>query len=115
LRSSWKRLALDEKHRFLALDVDLVAHMGAYLSQFAPLIPTLGAVLSPGVYDISTCHVRVRGVYTNTAHLVHFATRAPLDLFREMAARSGFFDELCAAVSWEQTTTARGGDIVSAC
>jgi carbon-monoxide dehydrogenase large subunit len=67
------RLALDEKHRFLALDVDLVADMGAYLSQFAPLIPTLGAVLSPGVYDISTCHVRVRGVYTNTV---------PVDAYR---------------------------------
>ncbi|MGA8697218.1 MAG: molybdopterin cofactor-binding domain-containing protein, partial [Xanthobacteraceae bacterium] len=67
------RLALDDKHRFLALDVDLVANMGAYLSQFAPLIPTLGAVLSPGVYDISTCHVRVRGVYTNTV---------PVDAYR---------------------------------
>jgi carbon-monoxide dehydrogenase large subunit len=67
------RLALDEKHRFLGLDVDLVANMGAYLSQFAPLIPTLGAVLSPGVYDISTCHVRVRGVYTNTV---------PVDAYR---------------------------------
>jgi aerobic carbon-monoxide dehydrogenase large subunit len=67
------RLALDEKHRFLALDVDLVANMGAYLSQFAPLIPTLGAVLSPGVYDISACHVRVRGVYTNTV---------PVDAYR---------------------------------
>jgi carbon-monoxide dehydrogenase large subunit len=67
------RLALDENHRFLALHVDLVANMGAYLSQFAPLIPTLGAVLSPGVYDISTCHVRVRGVYTNTV---------PVDAYR---------------------------------
>jgi aerobic carbon-monoxide dehydrogenase large subunit len=67
------RLALDEKHRFLALDIDLVANMGAYLSQFAPLIPTLGAVLSPGVYDISRCHVRVRGVYTNTV---------PVDAYR---------------------------------
>jgi aerobic carbon-monoxide dehydrogenase large subunit len=67
------RLALDEKHRFLALDVDLVANMGAYLSQFAPLIPMLGAVLSPGVYDIPTCHVRVRGVYTNTV---------PVDAYR---------------------------------
>jgi aerobic carbon-monoxide dehydrogenase large subunit len=66
-------LALDEKNRFLALDVDLVANMGAYLSQFAPLIPTLGAVLSPGVYDISTCHIRVRGVYTNTV---------PVDAYR---------------------------------
>jgi aerobic carbon-monoxide dehydrogenase large subunit len=67
------RLALNEGHRFLALDVDLVANMGAYLSQFAPLIPTLGAVLSPGVYDIPTCHVRVRGVYTNTV---------PVDAYR---------------------------------
>jgi aerobic carbon-monoxide dehydrogenase large subunit len=67
------RLALNEDHRFVALDVDLVANMGAYLSQFAPLIPTLGAVLSPGVYDIPTCHVRVRGVYTNTV---------PVDAYR---------------------------------
>jgi aerobic carbon-monoxide dehydrogenase large subunit len=67
------RLALDENHRFLALDVDLVANMGAYLSQFAPLIPMLGAALSPGVYDIPTCHVRVRGVYTNTV---------PVDAYR---------------------------------
>jgi len=67
------RLALDEKHRFLALHIDLVANMGAYLSQFAPLIPTLGAVLSPGVYGIPICHVRVRGVYTNTV---------PVDAYR---------------------------------
>jgi carbon-monoxide dehydrogenase large subunit len=67
------RLALDESYRFLALDVDLVANMGAYLSQFAPLIPMLGAALSPGVYAIPTCHVRVRGVYTNTV---------PVDAYR---------------------------------
>jgi carbon-monoxide dehydrogenase large subunit len=67
------RLALDADHRFLALEVDLVANMGAYLSQFAPLIPTLGAVLSPGVYAIPACHVRVRGVYTNTV---------PVDAYR---------------------------------
>jgi aerobic carbon-monoxide dehydrogenase large subunit len=67
------RLALDEKHRFLALDVDLIANMGAYLSQFAPAIPTLGAVLSTGIYDIPSCHVRVRGVYTNTV---------PVDAYR---------------------------------
>lgn len=67
------RFALDGNHRFLALDVDLVANMGAYLSQFAPLIPMLGAVLSTGVYDIPKCHVRVRGVYTNTV---------PVDAYR---------------------------------
>ncbi len=61
------------RHRFLALDVDLVADMGAYLSCYAPFIPYLGAGMSPGVYDIPACHVRVRGVYTNTV---------PVDAYR---------------------------------
>ena len=59
--------------RFLALDVDLVADMGAYLSCYAPYIPFIGAGMSPGVYDIPTCHVRVRGVFTNTV---------PVDAYR---------------------------------
>ena len=67
------RLALNEQHRFLSLDVDLVADMGAYLSQFAPFIPVLGAGLSPGIYDIPACHIRVRGIYTNTV---------PVDAYR---------------------------------
>ena len=67
------RLALDERHRFLALDIDLIADMGAYLSQFAPFIPYLGAGLSPGVYDIPACHVRVRAAYTNSV---------PVDAYR---------------------------------
>lgn len=67
------RLALDEQHRFLALDIDLIADMGAYLSQFAPFIPYLGAGLSPGVYDIPACHVRVRAVFTNSV---------PVDAYR---------------------------------
>ncbi len=66
------RLAVDE-NRFLALQIDLIADMGAYLSQFAPYIPVLGAGMSPGVYDIPICHVRVRGVYTNTV---------PVDAYR---------------------------------
>jgi carbon-monoxide dehydrogenase large subunit len=67
------RLALDEKGRFLALDIDLVADMGAYLSAYAPYIPYLGAGMSPGVYDIPACFVRVRGVYTHTV---------PVDAYR---------------------------------
>jgi carbon-monoxide dehydrogenase large subunit len=67
------RLALDEGGRFLALDVDLVADMGAYLSAFAPFIPYIGAVMLPGVYDIPACHIRVRGAYTNTV---------PVDAYR---------------------------------
>jgi aerobic carbon-monoxide dehydrogenase large subunit len=60
------RLALDAEGRFLALDVDLIADMGAYLSFYAPLIPFIGAGMSPGLYDIPVCHVRVRGAFTNT-------------------------------------------------
>jgi carbon-monoxide dehydrogenase large subunit len=67
------RLALDHDGRFLALAVDLVADMGAYLSCFAPFIPYIGAGMSPGLYDIPVCHVRVRGVYTNTV---------PVDAYR---------------------------------
>ena len=67
------RLALDRRGRFLALDVDLIADMGAYLSCYAPFIPFIGAGMSPGVYDIPACHVRVRGVFTNTV---------PVDAYR---------------------------------
>jgi aerobic carbon-monoxide dehydrogenase large subunit len=67
------RLALDSGGRFLALEIDLIADMGAYLSGFAPFIPYLGAGMSPGLYDIPACHVRVRGAYTNTV---------PVDAYR---------------------------------
>jgi carbon-monoxide dehydrogenase large subunit len=67
------RLALDEDGRFLALDVDLLADMGAYLSCYAPFIPYIGAGMSPGVYDIAACHVRIRGVYTHSV---------PVDAYR---------------------------------
>jgi aerobic carbon-monoxide dehydrogenase large subunit len=67
------KLALDGDGRFLALAIDLVADMGAYLSCYAPFIPFIGAGMSPGVYDIPACHVRVRGAFTNTV---------PVDAYR---------------------------------
>jgi len=67
------RLALDQEGRFLALAVDLIANMGAYLSCYAPFIPFIGAGMSPGLYDIPACLVRVRGVFTN---------RVPVDAYR---------------------------------
>jgi aerobic carbon-monoxide dehydrogenase large subunit len=67
------KLALDCNGRFLALAVDLVADMGAYLSTYAPFIPYLGGGMAPGVYDIPVCHVRIRGAFTNTA---------PVDAYR---------------------------------
>jgi carbon-monoxide dehydrogenase large subunit len=67
------RLALDGDGRFLALEVDTVADMGAYLSCYAPFIPYIGAGMLPGLYGIPVCHVRVRGAYTNTV---------PVDAYR---------------------------------
>lgn len=67
------RLALDADGRFLALDVDTIADMGAYLSTYAPYIPYIGAAMLPGVYDIPTCFIRVRAAYTNTV---------PVDAYR---------------------------------
>src|SRR5215471_3189908 len=67
-------LALDEELRFLALDVEILANMGAYLSNFAPEIPTVsGAVMHSGVYAIPAIHVGVKGIFTNTV---------PIDAYR---------------------------------
>ena len=60
------RMAIDETGRFLALDVDLIAAMGAYLHTFGPYIPTLGTTIATGVYDISACRFAIRGVYSHT-------------------------------------------------
>ncbi|MGH6994138.1 MAG: xanthine dehydrogenase family protein molybdopterin-binding subunit [Stellaceae bacterium] len=70
---STARLALDDKGRFLALELDIVADMGAYLSCYAPYIPWLGVGMASGAYDIPTAHVRLRAVYTNTV---------PVDAYR---------------------------------
>lgn len=67
------RLALDRDGKFLALSVDTLADMGAYLSLFAPYIPVLGAEMLPGLYDFPAAHIRVRGIYTNTV---------PVDAYR---------------------------------
>ncbi|HET9904823.1 MAG TPA: xanthine dehydrogenase family protein molybdopterin-binding subunit [Xanthobacteraceae bacterium] len=67
------RLALDGNGKFLALDVETLADMGAYLSLFAPYIPVIGAEMLPGLYDFPAVHVHVRGVYTNTV---------PVDAYR---------------------------------
>ena len=67
-------LALDDNLRAVALSVELTANMGAYLSNFAPEIPTMsGAVMYSGVYAIPAIHVGVRGVYTHTV---------PVDAYR---------------------------------
>jgi aerobic carbon-monoxide dehydrogenase large subunit len=70
---STARLAIDDKGRFLALDLDIVADMGAYLSCYGPFIPWLGVGMATGAYDIPLAYIRLRGSYTNTV---------PVDAYR---------------------------------
>ena len=66
-------MALDGDGRFLGLRVDLTANIGAYISQYGPFIPYIGATMSTGVYDIQALAVTIHGVYTNTC---------PVDAYR---------------------------------
>ena len=68
------RLALDQNGRFLALDVDTVANLGAYLSTNGPGSSTNSpASAMGGVYDIPAVFMAVRGAFTNTV---------PIDAYR---------------------------------
>ncbi|EKE45830.1 carbon monoxide dehydrogenase, large subunit [Oceaniovalibus guishaninsula JLT2003] len=67
-------LALDENGKFLALRTETLANMGAYLSTFAPSIPTwLHGTLMAGNYTTPLIYVNVKAVFTNTV---------PVDAYR---------------------------------
>ncbi len=67
-------LALDKDGTFLALHVQTQANMGAYLSTFAPCVPTyLYATLLAGVYKTPAIYAEVKAIFTNTV---------PVDAYR---------------------------------
>ncbi len=67
-------LALDEDGKFLALREHTLANMGAYLSTFAPCIPTyLHGTLLAGQYATPAIYCEVKAVFTNTV---------PVDAYR---------------------------------
>ncbi len=67
-------LALDAEHNFTALRCDTWANMGAYLSTFAPCIPTwLHGTLLAGNYRTPLIYTNVKAVFTNTV---------PVDAYR---------------------------------
>ena len=67
-------LALDAEGHFLALRTDTYANMGAYLSTFAPSVPTwLHGTLMAGNYKTPLIYVNVKAVFTNTV---------PVDAYR---------------------------------
>lgn len=67
-------MALDANGLFLALRTTNHAGMGAYLSNYAPMIPTLaGTKVLASVYGFKAIHARVLGVFTHTV---------PVDAYR---------------------------------
>ncbi|HEX6441658.1 MAG TPA: xanthine dehydrogenase family protein molybdopterin-binding subunit [Stellaceae bacterium] len=61
------KLALDASGRFLALDIDVLAAMGAYLTSHGPFIATANFVRClPCMYDIPQIGLRFRLAFTNT-------------------------------------------------
>src|SRR6056297_1207526 len=67
-------LALDKDNNFTAIRTDTYANMGAYLSTFAPSIPTwLHGTLMAGNYKTPVIYVNVKAVFTNTV---------PVDAYR---------------------------------
>jgi carbon-monoxide dehydrogenase large subunit len=59
-------LAMDEDGNITGLKVDTKANIGAYLSTFAPSIPTyLYGTLLSGQYEIPAIHCEVTGAFTN--------------------------------------------------
>ncbi len=68
------KVALDSDAKILGLQVNTVANLGAYLSNFAPFVATsAGVPMLVGCYDVPTAYVEVQGVFTNTA---------PVDAYR---------------------------------
>ncbi len=68
------QMAIDKDGNFLALRVKTLCNMGAYLSTFAPAVPTyLYATLLSGVYKIPAIYAEVKAVFTNTV---------PVDAYR---------------------------------
>src|SRR4029077_11328756 len=60
-------MALSADGRILGLRVKTIANMGAYLSLFAPCVPTyLYGTLLAGAYLTPAIHCEVTGVFTNT-------------------------------------------------
>ncbi|MFT7595505.1 MAG: carbon-monoxide dehydrogenase large subunit [Paracoccaceae bacterium] len=67
-------LALDADNNFTAVRTDTHANMGAYLSTFAPSVPTwLHGTLMAGNYKTPLIYVNVKAVFTNTV---------PVDAYR---------------------------------
>ena len=67
-RDQWQtlRIAADRDGRLRALDVDLLANMGAYLMLVTPGVPLLGAFMFNAIYKMDAYKFSCTGVFTTT-------------------------------------------------
>ncbi|MDX1737450.1 MAG: xanthine dehydrogenase family protein molybdopterin-binding subunit, partial [Alphaproteobacteria bacterium] len=73
-QTSTASLYVDDKGKILALEVNILANQGAYLSNYAPFVATIaGCKMLSGAYKIPNIYVEVEGKYTNTV---------PIDAYR---------------------------------
>jgi carbon-monoxide dehydrogenase large subunit len=92
---SHAELAMDQDGRFLALRVHTDANMGAYLSTFAPAVPTiLYATLLAGQYKTPQVYVEVDAWFTNTA---------PVDAYRGAGRPEATYllERIVSRAAWE--------------
>ncbi len=99
-RDQWQRikLAADSDGRIRALDVDLLADMGAYLMLVTPGVPLLGAFMFNGIYKMDAYSFKCTGV---------FSTKMPTDAYRGAGRPEATFalerimDELAAELGMD--------------
>ena len=92
---STAEMAIDALGTFLALRVSTQANMGAYLSTFAPCVPTyLYATLLAGTYKTPVIYCEVKAVFTNTV---------PVDAYRGAGRPEATFllERLVDAVAYD--------------
>jgi carbon-monoxide dehydrogenase large subunit len=103
--ASTAQMAVDKDGNFLALKVHTLANMGAYLSTFAPAVPTyLYATLLAGTYKTPVIYVEVKAVFTNTV---------PVDAYRGAGRPEATFllerlvDAVCHDTGWDRVKIRR--------
>jgi len=92
---STAKMAIDKDGKFLALHVDTLCNMGAYLSTFATAVPTyLYATLLAGTYTTPVIYAEVKAVFTNTV---------PVDAYRGAGRPEATFliERLVDAVAYD--------------
>src|SRR5262249_7597328 len=84
------RMGFDRHGRIVAMQIDTLAALGAYLSNFAPSIPGNSYPQTvTGLYKTPNLHLRVRGIYTNTVPVDAYLGSGPPEASQRAPRRVG--------------------------